>query len=392
MNGAFALADRRAVVALGLCAVALAAGGTWGLAAAGTLGAVAWIARRSRPAAGAAGASALERVGTLALGPGAALHAVRFGDRILLVGVTSSGITLVDAVEPVDAPPPRAPSRGAALALAALAALALPFVPGRAEATQSGESGTQRVDFGARRDDTPTPPRGPLAALPVPAPEPLALPADLVERHDQPVGGTLVGLALLSLLPFAVMGMSSFVKISVVLSLLRTALSTPQTPSDPVLATIALSLTVFVMGPVGSEAYTRFQASGANPNSAAGMLAAASAASEPLRAFLTRNTRPEEVALFVEIATRDGGAPPDPAAFAILLPAFLTTELREAFVAGFLLFIPFLVLDMVVANILMSMGMVMVSPATVSLPLKIMLFVLVDGWPLLMKGLALGYQ
>jgi flagellar biosynthesis protein FliP len=146
------------------------------------------------------------------------------------------------------------------------------------------------------------------------------------------------------------------------------------------------------MGPVGSEAYARFQASGADPNSAAGMLAAASAAAEPLRAFLTRNTRPEEVALFVEIATRDGSAPPDPAAFAILLPAFLTTELREAFVAGFLLFIPFLVLDMVVANILMSMGMVMVSPATVSLPLKIMLFVLVDGWPLLMKGLALGYQ
>ncbi|MGB5038395.1 MAG: flagellar type III secretion system pore protein FliP, partial [Blastocatellia bacterium] len=102
--------------------------------------------------------------------------------------------------------------------------------------------------------------------------------------------------------------------------------------------------------------------------------------------------RPDEVALFVSLSARDGRAAADPGSFGVLIPAFVTSELREAFVAGFFLFIPFLVVDLVVSNILMSMGMVMVSPTTVSLPFKILLFVLVDGWPLLAKALALSYH
>lgn len=199
-------------------------------------------------------------------------------------------------------------------------------------------------------------------------------------------------LAALALAPFVLMTATSFVKISVVLSLVRSAIGTPQIPSDPVLAAIALALTAFVMAPVANEVSVRVRSSGADVSTAAGALAAAEAAVEPLRRFLRRNARPEEIALFVEISTRDGAPPAEPDALAVLVPAFVTSELRQAFVAGFLVAVPFLVVDLVVSNILMSMGMVMVSPSTVSLPFKVLVFVLVDGWTLLMKGLALSYH
>jgi flagellar biosynthesis protein FliP len=143
---------------------------------------------------------------------------------------------------------------------------------------------------------------------------------------------------------------------------------------------------------VTRDVLARVEASPERIDTATGALAAVAAASEPVRAFLERNARPEEVALFVELSTRNGAPAAEAGSFTVLVPAFVTTELREAFVVGFLVFLPFLVVDLVAANILMSMGMVMVSPASISLPFKILLFVLVDGWPLLMKGLALGYR
>jgi type III secretion protein R len=203
---------------------------------------------------------------------------------------------------------------------------------------------------------------------------------------------TFVWIAALALLPFLLMAVTSFVKISVVLSLLRSAIGAPQVPSDPVLAGVSLALTLAVMAPVARQAAS---AVGDAPDRLAtvrGLFGAASAAAEPVRAFLRRNTREEEVALFLELSSRGNAGPADPASLWVLVPAFVTSELREAFIVGFFLYIPFLVVDLVVSNILMSMGMVMVSPSSVSLPFKLMLFVLADGWPLLAKGLALSYR
>ena len=205
-----------------------------------------------------------------------------------------------------------------------------------------------------------------------------------------PPYGTLAVLAGLALLPFALMAVTSFAKISIVLSLLRNALGTPQAPSDPVIAGIALALTVFVMGPVFGECVNRLGA--VDTTSAASTLAGATRAAEPVLAFLKRNARAEEVALFVELSSAHGHAPAGADSYTVLVPAFVTTELRQAFLTGFVIFLPFLVVDMIVANILMSMGMVMVSPSSVALPFKLMLFVLIDGWPLLLKGLALSYN
>lgn len=366
-------------------------------------GAWGWVARARRQATGADSRPLVERVGGCALGPGVAVHAVRVSDRLLVVGVSGFSIALLrDSATPEGCPdeafagrvpPPRVPaslvrSAGIAVAVAVGCILAAP-----AAATARQQSVHQTVDLesgAADRSSPPVPqPDRPAVAPPlsVPAPDPVDLPGVAATPL-----GPMVWLALLALLPFALMSVTSFVKISVVLSLLRNALGTPQVPSDPLLAGIALSLTCFVMAPVGNEAWSRISASGGDLSTAAGMLTAATAAAVPVRSFLQRNARPDEVALFVSLSARNGQAAAEPNAFAVLVPAFVTSELREAFVAGFFLFIPFLVVDLVVANILMSMGMVMVSPTTVSLPFKLLLFVLVDGWPLLAKGLALSYQ
>jgi type III secretion apparatus YscR/HrcR family protein len=385
----------RAAVALvtaaaGAALLAAPAGAArWTVAGALAAVALAALARRA-PRAGAAAEVELERVGGCSLGPGVAVHAVRFEGRVLLLGATASAITVLDG-RPADRADDALslPARLRVPAVVLLAACVALGGAGGARAAQ-GESAEQRAAFGADAAEPSS------AARPAAAPPLRLAPAaggDPVPRLPATTGtGALVWLAGLALLPFAFMTLTSFVKISVVLSILRTALGTPQIPSDPVLAAIALSLTVFVMTPVASEAAARVEAAGADVSTVGGALAAAAAAAGPVRAFLGRNARPEEVALFVDVATRDGAAPPAPDAFAVLVPAFVTSELRQAFVVGFLVYVPFLVIDLVVANILMSMGMVMVSPAAVSLPFKVMVFVLVDGWPMLMKGLALSYH
>ncbi len=205
---------------------------------------------------------------------------------------------------------------------------------------------------------------------------------------EQPYSLTIQVLALmtaLTLLPALVLMMSSFTRIIIVLSILRQALGTAQTPPNQVLIGLALFLTFFVMAPVMS---TSFEA-GLGPY-LDGEIAGEEAFDKgmaPIRAFMLDQTRESELELFVSLSADDVSAPEE-VATSVLVPAFITSELKTAFQIGFLVFIPFVIIDLVVASILMSMGMMMLSPMLVSLPFKIMLFVLIDGWSLLIGTLA----
>ncbi|PND39153.1 EscR/YscR/HrcR family type III secretion system export apparatus protein [Paucibacter aquatile] len=205
----------------------------------------------------------------------------------------------------------------------------------------------------------------------------------------------LLTVVLLSLAPFVAVMVTSFTKLVVVFGLLRNALALQQTPPNIVLNGLALVLSVYVMYPVGVQMQQRIGDKPLGSNAQA-MLAAADQAKEPLREFLIRHTRPLERAFFLKTAQRS--LPPDAAEalserdFIVVVPAFTVSELSVAFEIGFLIFLPFLVVDLVVANILMAMGMQMLSPTTVSLPFKLLLFVLIDGWVKLVHGLILTYH
>ena len=212
---------------------------------------------------------------------------------------------------------------------------------------------------------------------------------------------TLVMLALLSLLPFVFMTATSFVKINVVLSLLRNALGTGQVPSGTVITGLSLILSLYVMLPVGERMWAAAEPSTADLDlqqplsDVDALFGTIDAAKEPLREFLARHSGPREQQLFFDLALRarspDQRATVGETDFLVVLPAFLITELAEAFQIGFLVFIPFLVIDMVVANVLLALGMHMLSPTTVSLPFKLLLFVAVEGWYLLARALVLSY-
>jgi len=180
--------------------------------------------------------------------------------------------------------------------------------------------------------------------------------------------------------------MTSFTRIIIVLSLLRMALGTQSTPPNQVLVGLALFLSFFVMSPVldriHEEAYKPLA------DNKITVSEALEKGSEPLRAFMLKQTRQADLALFVKLANQPSPQDSVDVSFRVLVPAFVTSELKTAFQIGFAVFIPFLIIDMVVASVLMAMGMMMVSPAIVSLPFKIMLFVLVDGWQLLLGSLA----
>ena len=205
-------------------------------------------------------------------------------------------------------------------------------------------------------------------------------------------------LALMSLLPFAVLMLTSFSKIAVVLSLARSAMGTQQAPPTVVLTGLAAVLTGHIMAPVMERMYDAGQVAYSQVASGSGaeMLAAASRVSEPLRAFLVKHGSPEERARFVDLARElrpvEEMALVQETDLFVVIPAFVITELKEAFQIGFLVFLPFLVLDMVIANVLLALGMQTLSPSQVSLPFKILLFVAVDGWSLLARGLILGYR
>jgi type III secretion protein R len=203
-------------------------------------------------------------------------------------------------------------------------------------------------------------------------------------------------LALMSLLPFAVLMLTSFSKIAVVLSLARAAMGTQQAPPTLVLTGLAAVLTGHIMAPVMERMYEAGQSAYREGASGAELLASAATVAEPLRSFLVKHGSAEERARFVDLARElrpmeDAGSVTEDS-LSVVLPAFVITELKEAFQIGFLVFLPFLVLDMVIANVLLALGMQTLSPSQVSLPFKILLFVAVDGWALLARGLVLGYR
>ena len=200
---------------------------------------------------------------------------------------------------------------------------------------------------------------------------------------------TLLLLTSLTFLPAALLMMTSFTRIIIVLSLLRQALGTQTAPPNQVMVGLALFLTFFVMGPtfdrIYSEAYLPLQ------NNQIQMTEAMNRGAVPLKEFMIKQTRESDLALFVKISRSPALQGPEDIPLRVLIPAFVTSELKTAFQIGFAIFIPFLILDMVVASVLMAMGMMMMSPAVISLPFKLMLFVLVDGWQLLLGSLAQSF-
>ncbi|GIZ52676.1 flagellar type III secretion system pore protein FliP [Noviherbaspirillum aridicola] len=200
---------------------------------------------------------------------------------------------------------------------------------------------------------------------------------------------TMLLLTALSMLPAALLMMTSFTRIIIVLSLLRQALGTQTAPPNQVLVGLALFLTLFVMGPVLDRVYTEaYQPLSENKIT---MQQALERGAAPLKTFMIRQTRESDLALYVKLSDSPQLNGPEDVPLRILIPAFITSELKTAFQISFAIFIPFLIIDMVVASILMSMGMMMMSPAIVSLPFKLMLFVLVDGWQLLIGSLAQSF-
>lgn len=199
----------------------------------------------------------------------------------------------------------------------------------------------------------------------------------------------LVMMTLLTLLPAAILSTTAFVRIIIVLSILRQALGTAQTPPNQVLLGVALFLTFFVMSPVIDNIYE----AAAKPyiDGEITPQEAFERGITPLRKFMLDQTRESDLKLFVDIARRTDIESPADAPMSIIVPGFMVSELKTAFQIGFLVFIPFLVIDLVVSSVLMSMGMMMLSPMLISLPFKIMLFVLVDGWALVLGTLAKSF-
>jgi flagellar biosynthesis protein FliP len=200
---------------------------------------------------------------------------------------------------------------------------------------------------------------------------------------------TLILLTALTFLPAAVLMMTGFTRIIIVLSLLRQALGTQSAPSNQVLIGLSLFLTFFVMSPVIDKIYIdAYQPLSENKIS---MQEALVKGSEPLKGFMMKQTREGDLALFAGMAQISNIENPEQVPLRVLVPAFMTSELKTAFQIGFAIFVPFLIIDMVVASILMAMGMMMVSPAIVALPFKLMLFVLVDGWQLILGSIVQSF-
>ncbi len=219
----------------------------------------------------------------------------------------------------------------------------------------------------------------------------------LINSTPAPGGGqnyvlsiqTLLILTSLTFLPALLLMMTSFTRIVIVLSILRQAIGTPTAPPNQVIIGLSLFLTLFVMSPVidkiYQEAYQPFNDNKIN------FTEALDKGSKPLKQFMMKQTREADLALYMKLSRAPAVQGPEDVTLTVLIPAFITSELKTAFQISFAIFIPFLIIDMVVACVLMAMGMMMMSPATVSLPFKFMLFVLVDGWQLLIGSLAQSF-
>jgi flagellar biosynthetic protein FliP len=209
--------------------------------------------------------------------------------------------------------------------------------------------------------------------------------------------GTLTGrvvqlillLTVLSLAPSILITVTSFTRIIIVLSLLRTAMGTQQSPPNIVIISLALFLSGFVMAPVFEEAYDTglkpLMEEQIEPQEALPLMA------EPFRGFMLKHVRDDDLSLFLDLSTEDRPATPEDVSLQVLIPSFMISELRRAFEIGFLLFIPFIVIDLVVSSVLMSMGMMMLPPIMIALPFKLIFFVLVDGWSLVAGSLVKSF-
>ena len=239
------------------------------------------------------------------------------------------------------------------------------------------------------------------AAIPAaPTPAAAAIPGALDRAFSTMNGGSPTGMSmslqlllimgLLTILPSLILMMTSFTRILVVLSILRQAIGLQQSPPNQVLIGLSLFLSLFIMAPtlekVNANAISPYAAGSINAEQAI------QAGGREFHAFMIRQTREHDLMMFAEMAKAPKFAKADDVPFSILLPAFVTSELKTAFQIGFMLFLPFLVIDLVVSSVLMSLGMMMMSPAIVSLPFKLLLFVLVDGWALTMGSLAASFR
>jgi len=196
-------------------------------------------------------------------------------------------------------------------------------------------------------------------------------------------------MTMLTFLPAMVMMMTSFARIIIVFAILRQALGLQQTPSNQIMVGMAMFLTLFIMTPVLDKVYA--EAVQPYVNEELTVVEAFQQASGPFRNFMMLQTRESDLGLFMRISGAEAVSSPEQIPFTVLVPAFVTSELKTAFQIGFMLFIPFLVIDLVVASVLMAMGMMMLSPVIISLPFKIMLFVLIDGWALVIGTLAASF-
>jgi len=238
------------------------------------------------------------------------------------------------------------------------------------------------------------------SAAPLPSSAPAVNPSGGLDRAFKTIGGTgqpmslslqiLLLMSLLTVLPSLVLMMTSFTRIIIVLSILRQAIGLQQTPPNQVLVGLALFLSMFVMRPAIDQINaTAYKPYGAGQIS---IEEAVSRSGNVLHGFMIRQTRQTDLKLFADMAKAPKFTDPAQVPFSILLPAYVTSELKTAFQIGFLIFLPFLVIDLVIACTLMALGMMMLSPAIISMPFKLLLFVLVDGWALTMGSLAGSFQ
>ncbi len=376
----------------------------------------------SRPAAAAI---PLEVVHRLPLGPRQGLAIVRIGEQLVAVSVGEGGVRPILELDP--------PSELPAEAEAPAATATTPFAPSLlARLRSSGIPILALLALGMARPlagqaPPPTPPpaatgqvAAPRAVRPdaVPRPGPVAAPAQVTAPDasalDKALGGAMpqldlnlarggeggglrlsgsvgivIMLGLLTLLPSLILMMTSFTRILIVLNFVKQALGTQNAPPGQLMAALALILTGFVMAPTMAEVNDTAITPWLEERIEQGAMM--KAAVLPMRGFMLRQVREADLATFTEMA-RETPASPEDVSTVVLMAAFVTSELRTAFQLGFVLFLPFIVIDIVVSSVLMSMGMFMLPPAMIALPFKLLLFVLVDGWTLLVQGLVQGFR
>ncbi len=208
-------------------------------------------------------------------------------------------------------------------------------------------------------------------------------------KDINPVIQMLVVMSMFSILPFVFSCMTSFLRFIIVFSMLKTAMGTQSVPPSIVIIGLSMILTFYTMGPVFQQCYEQGQIP---YNKTKNVLLAIEAGSKPLKEFMLKQTRETDLAFFVELSGNDRPETPDELTIWQVAPAYIISELKTAFEIGFIVFVPFIVLDLVVANVLLALGMFMLSPTIISLPFKLLIFIAVDGWALIVQGLVQSYN